>query len=169
MAATLSCTRTKIASIPNEVNADIISEYHQYMRENGASEHHQNNALKAIIGYAKFLGEKTTFYDVKTIEQITGYLDTKMKSAEQDPDKKWITTWNDNLHRIKHLFRCLCNQGGEQAAVAAPNWETPAFAKIKEKKTKRLSPYSDTEIWDRDERRMCDSLPSLLLPTSPHL
>jgi hypothetical protein len=28
---------------------------------------------------------------------------------------------------------------------------TPAFAKIKEKKTKRLSPYSETEIWDRDE------------------
>jgi len=30
-------------------------------------------------------------------------------------------------------------------------WETPTFAKIKEKKTKSLSPYSETEIWDRDE------------------
>jgi hypothetical protein len=30
-------------------------------------------------------------------------------------------------------------------------WETPAFARIRLKKTKRLSPYSDTEIWDLEE------------------
>ena len=29
-------------------------------------------------------------------------------------------------------------------------WETPSFAKIKRKKTKRLSPYL-IRIWDRDE------------------
>jgi hypothetical protein len=55
------------------------------------------------------------------------------------------------LGNIKHLFRWLYNQGGKPVAVPASNWETPAFAKIKEKKTKRLSPYSETEIWDRDE------------------
>jgi hypothetical protein len=37
--------------------ADILSEYHQYMRDNGASEHHQINALRTVISYAKFLGE----------------------------------------------------------------------------------------------------------------
>lgn len=67
------------------------------MCDNGASERHQNNALKAVIGYAKFLGENTTFYNINTKEQIIAYLDTKMNSAEQDPDKKWITTWNDNF------------------------------------------------------------------------
>ncbi len=77
MPATLSCTISKIMTIPNKVNADIISEYHQYMRDNGASERHQNNALKAVIDYAKFLGENTTFYDINAKEQITGYLDTK--------------------------------------------------------------------------------------------
>jgi hypothetical protein len=30
-------------------------------------------------------------------------------------------------------------------------WETPSFVQIRKKKTKRLSPYSETEIWDRDE------------------
>jgi hypothetical protein len=69
----------------------------------------------------------------------------------QDPDKKWITTWNDNLHRIKHLFRWLYNQRGKHETIPMPECETPAFAKIKEKKTKRLSPYTETEIWDRDE------------------
>jgi hypothetical protein len=53
MPATLSCTISKIATIPNKVNATIITEYYQYMRDNGASERHQNNALKAVIAYAK--------------------------------------------------------------------------------------------------------------------
>jgi integrase/recombinase XerD len=151
MPATLSCTISKIATIPNKVNADMIAEYRKYMCDNGASERHQNNALKAVIAYAKFLGENTTFYDINTKEQIIAYLDTKINSAEQDPDKKWITTWNDNLHRIKHLFRWLYNQTGKHETIPVSNWETPAFAKIKEKKSKRLSPYSETEIWDRDE------------------
>jgi|SRR5918994_1879759 hypothetical protein len=151
MPATLSCTISKIATIPNKVNADMIAEYRKYMCDNGASERHQNNALKAVIAYAKFLGENTTFYDINTKEQLTAYLDTKINSAEQDPDKKWITTWNDNLHRIKHLFRWLYNQRGKHETIPIPEWETPAFVKIKEKKTKRLSPYSESEIWDRDE------------------
>jgi integrase/recombinase XerD len=144
--ATLSCTLSKITNMSNKVNANIICEYHQYMRDNGASERHQNNALKAVIGYAKFLGENTTFYDINAKEQITAYLDTKIKSVEEDPDKKWITTWNDKLHRIKYLFRWLYNQRAKQVTIPVSNWETPTFAKIKEKKTKRLSPYSETEI-----------------------
>jgi integrase/recombinase XerD len=80
MQATLSCTISKIATIPNKVNADIIAEYREYMRDNGASERHQNNALKAVIAYAKFLGENTTFYDINTKEQITAYLDIKINT-----------------------------------------------------------------------------------------
>jgi hypothetical protein len=30
-------------------------------------------------------------------------------------------------------------------------WKTPSFVQIRKKKIKRLSPYSETEIWDRDE------------------
>jgi site-specific recombinase XerD len=30
-------------------------------------------------------------------------------------------------------------------------WETPPAARIKKKRTKRVSPYSGTEIWDREE------------------
>ena len=108
------------------------------MRDNGASERHQNNALKAVIGYTKFIGENTTFYDINAKKQMTAYLGTKIKSAEEDPDKKWITTWNDKLHRIKHLFRWLYNQRGKQVTIPVSNWERPAFAKIKEKNTKRL-------------------------------
>jgi hypothetical protein len=30
-------------------------------------------------------------------------------------------------------------------------WETPEFIKIRKKKTKRDSPYSEAEIWEQDE------------------
>jgi integrase/recombinase XerD len=103
MPAALSCTISKITTIPNKVNSDIISEYHHYVRDNGASERHQNSALKAVIGYAKFLGENTTLHDINLKEQITTYLDTKTNSIEQDPDKKWITTWNDHMQSAQWL------------------------------------------------------------------
>ena len=96
--------------------------------------------LKELIPYAEFLGE-TSFYEVNKKEQITVFLDTKAKSIESDPDKKWITTWNDYLWRIVYLFRWLHNynlvkERGEEP-LSVSDWKTPSFAIIKKKKTKR--------------------------------
>jgi integrase/recombinase XerD len=140
MPTKLSTTISKIARIPNRTNAAVVEEFHTYMKENDSSERHQNNALKVVIAYAKFLGSDNTFYDIKHKEQIISFLDSKIKSLEQDPDKKWITTWNHYLHRIKHLFRWLYNQRGNEDTIPQTEWVTPVFAKIKEKRTKRQSP-----------------------------
>jgi len=127
------------------------------MKSNGASERHQNNNLKSVIAFANFLGTNTTFFDVQLKEQIMSFLDTKIKNVE-DPDKKWITTWNDYLHRIKHFFRWLYNQKDVEAkgltkgeVLTQQDWETPSFARIREKRSKRISPYLETELWERDE------------------
>ena len=96
----LSTTIAKITSLPNPTNAALISEFHQYMKNNGASESHQNNCLKTNMAFAIFIGPNVTFYDIHTRQQITQFLDTKIKSA----DKKWITTWND------YLMTSLCLQ-----------------------------------------------------------
>ncbi len=61
------------------------------MKSNGASEHHQNNTLKVVIAFAKFLGPGTTFHDLQRKEQIIRFLDTKVKSLEIDQEKRWIT------------------------------------------------------------------------------
>ena len=151
MPTKLSTTVSKIKNIPNSTNPAIVEEFHNYMKDNDSSERHQNNALKVVISYANFLGPGISFYEIRDKEQITSFLDTKIKSVEQDPDKKWITTWNHYLHRIKHLIRWLHNQRGKEDTISQSEWITPVFAKIKEKRTKRQSPYSETEIWDRDE------------------
>jgi len=35
--------------------------------------------------------------------------------------------------------------------LQSEDWQTPEFAKIKAKKTKRISPYLESEIWEHDE------------------
>ncbi len=76
-------------------------------------------------------------------------MQSKIKDKELDPEQKWITTYNDYLHRLKHFFRWLSNRSKN---VSMDEWKTPDFLQsIKIKKTKRLSPYSETEIWEKDE------------------
>jgi integrase/recombinase XerD len=155
MPAKLTTTVSKIALMPNQTNVAIIEEFRAHMKARGSSEQHQNNNLKVAIAYANFLGPDTTFFDVQQKSQIAAFLETKVKSPEQDPEKKWIMTYNHYLRRIKLFYRWLYNQrrkvdiGEDPDAMA--DWETLSFARIREKRTKRLSPYSENEIWDKDE------------------
>jgi integrase/recombinase XerD len=162
MPVRLSTTVSKIASLPNSTNAALMSELYRYMKNNGASESHTNNTLKTNMAFTQFLGPDVCFYDVKRKEEIIAFLDTKIKSVEEDPDRKWITTWNDYLNDIKYFFRWLYNYKNkreneykEKEEIASSSsssyWETPPFARIKKRKTKRLSPYLETELWERDE------------------
>ncbi len=112
-----------------------LHEFRSYMQSNGSSERNQNNNLKAMIAFANFIGHDSSFYDIRSREQILCYLDTKIKNTEQDPDEKWITTWNDYLNRIKLFFRWLTNKH----ITSKSDWETPDFAQIKEKKSYRSS------------------------------
>jgi hypothetical protein len=99
------------------------------------------------------------------LKPLIKFLDTKIKTIEEDPDARWITTWNHYLSHIKHFFRWLYNayQKKNSESFSAVNescydcpssfydWQTPSFIQIRKKKTKRSSPYLETELWERDE------------------
>jgi hypothetical protein len=128
------------------------------MKTNGASERHQNNSLKMVIAFAFFIGKDIIFYDIKDKEQISSFLDTKIRSQEEDPDKRWITTWNYYLIHLKRFFRWLYNHHKskyshehEEDDISESEWITPSFINIRKRRTKRLSPYSESEIWERNE------------------
>src|SRR5215204_5178396 len=148
MVAKLSTTINKIQSLPNSFNSKIINEFLIYMKGNGSSERHQNNNLNVLIEFSNHFDSDTTFYDINTKEQVLSFLDTKIKDLEKDPEKRWITSWNHYLVRIKLFFRWLYNKEKE---IDKDYWETPDFLRIKNKKTKRISPYVESEIWDKDE------------------
>ena len=60
MPVTLARTISKIQSIPNNTNAQLVKEMYEYLKSNTMSERHQHNALKVMIPFAKYLGPYTT-------------------------------------------------------------------------------------------------------------
>jgi integrase/recombinase XerD len=147
----LSTTVNKIRLLSNTENAKLILQFYEFMKENGASEKHQNNNLNAIILYSNFLGN-TFIKEINKKEDILSFLNTKIKSKEDDREQKWVTTYNDYLHRIKHFFRWLSNQYEKEDIISMELWKNPPFIEVlKPKKTKRITPYSHTEIWEKDQ------------------
>ncbi len=114
MPVKLATTITNICSISNCSNEALLHEFNQYMKSIGTSDNYQNGNLKIMIYFAKFLGCNTNFYDIHKSEQIVAFLDTRIKDAQNDPDKRWIRTWNDYLQRIKYFLRWLHNQKERQ-------------------------------------------------------
>jgi integrase/recombinase XerD len=162
MPATLRTTISKIQLVPNSTNASLITHFHKYMVSNETSQRHQTNSLMKVIAFAKYMGPNCTFHDLHRPDQIIPFLDTKIKSEEEDPDRRWITTWNDYLIHIKLFLRWLhnCEQSRKNKGESTPSeeertsesdWVTPPAARIKNKRTKRQSPYSGAEIWEREE------------------
>jgi Txe/YoeB family toxin of Txe-Axe toxin-antitoxin module len=106
---------------------------------------------------AKFFAENVNFINISKKEEILSFLDIKIKTKEEDPDGKWMRTWNDYLQRIKYFFRWLHNEKlrqekyGDENSIDPSDWITLPFLKIKEKKSKRISPYLESEIWDKDD------------------
>jgi integrase/recombinase XerD len=151
----LSTIVNKINFVTNKENSSIINDFYNYMQEKGSSENHQVNNLKVVIDFSNFLGPTTSFYDINRKEQLTSFLNRKIKSSDIDPDKRWITTWNHFLNRIKLFMRWLHNYHKNRLTNSKDDnnddWVTTDFCKIKPKKTKRISPYLESEIWERDE------------------
>ena len=155
MPVKLSTTVKNITSLQNHTNASLLLEFYEYMKEKGLSEKYQNNNLKVLICFARSLDAKTEFYNINNKEQILAFLDTRKKDSVADPDKIWIRTWNDYLQRVKYFFRWLSNYklkgSNDYEILPISEWITPPIVQIKAKKTKRISPYVETELWDRDE------------------
>ena len=151
MPTKLATTVKKIEKVPNKGNLELIRKFHQFMISNGSSERHQNNNLKAVISFSHHLGTTVSFCDINTSKEILSFLNSKVKSKEEDSDQKWITTWNDYMHRIKHFLRWLHNCCSTEESLSMEYWRTSAFLQIKEKRSKRISPYLETELWEKQE------------------
>ena len=58
MAMKLSTTLKHVNTIPHGVNAELLKELYEYLKEIGTSENYQNQNLKQITGFARFLGKE---------------------------------------------------------------------------------------------------------------
>jgi integrase/recombinase XerD len=155
MPVKLSTTINSLSSIPNPTNSALLYEFHKYMKSIGTSESYQNGNLMIMIYFARFLGDATDFHSVQKKDQVLSFLNTRIKGTEIDPDKRWIRTWNDYLQRINYFFRWLYNKRKPEVngleALPQSDWITPPFIQLTDKRTKRVSPYLESELWERDE------------------
>lgn len=133
-------------SLSNAKNQRLIYRFVDFMKSNDISPKYQKDNLFVILLYARYLGNKNLF-DIDCKQDIIEFLDTRRKDINSDPDQKWIRTWNDYLQRIKYFMRWLHND----PSLPMSDWETPSFAQIKKKKTNRISPYTESELWERDD------------------
>jgi hypothetical protein len=75
----------KVEQMPNKVNSDLLKEFYQHMKDNGTSQNYQKGNLKAMIHFAEHIGAATSFFDI-VHTQVLGFLDTKIKPEQIDPD-----------------------------------------------------------------------------------
>ena len=149
MPSSLSSVRGWIKSIPNERNRKAVQEFASFMDTTDTSENYRRGNLIVVIFFVKYLGNKILSESTLNKEDIIGFLDSKKKDIEVDPDKRWIRTWNDYLQRIKYFTRWLHNDAPSSIGTSdspLSEWQTPDFVRIKSRKTNRISPYSESDI-----------------------
>ena len=56
MTMKLSTTLIHLDTIPNPVNASLVKEFYQYLKQLGTSENYQHQNLKQIINFAILIG-----------------------------------------------------------------------------------------------------------------
>lgn len=116
------------------------------MKFNSSSENHIINNIKSIINFENFFQPNIPLKEIKK-QDIIKFLDSKVKTPEMDPEKRWITTWNHYLSHLKFFFRWLYNENNktdgddDEHSKSIQDWATPNFIQIKQKKTKRLRAY----------------------------
>ena len=110
MPVKLETSIKNIQLLDNSNNAKLIHEFYLYLRSVNTSESYQNQNIKGLINIAKFFEKDLEFIRISKKEEILLFLNTKIKNKEEDPDGKWMLTWNDYLQRIKYFFRWLHNK-----------------------------------------------------------
>ena len=144
---------SKIHSIPLLEFKDWLIDEEDSMLSNAA------NYLRVLKLFSNHIGNNKDFKDV-TREQVLEFLNKRKNSIEDDPDKKWIRTWNDYLARLIGFYRWLYNQ---ESNKQRSEWDTPEpFNSIKKKKNKRYSSYSSNDVWSQEEIllavKYCDNI-----------
>ena len=154
MPTKLKNTLQKVRKLDNKSNSALLIEFYEYLRAARTSQRYQSDILKVLVKFSEFINDN--LINVQKKEQIIAFLNTKIKNKGNDPDERWITTWNDYLWRIKYFYMWIYNSkkniDKENFALLEPsNWITPSFVQIKKIKTKRLSPYLESELWEKKE------------------
>ena len=102
----------QIETVENNVNKNFINQFSKYLITKDTSASYQRNCIKIMLMFAEFLArkKKLNLTQIESIDDILAFLDRRKKTKEEDPEQKWITTWNDYLWRIKYFIDGIITQ-----------------------------------------------------------
>ena len=138
----------QIKELENQSHSRSFLEFYEWLIDEEDSS--IRNAINYLMVLRLFSVENSSksLSDI-TKENITNFLDKRRKSLDDDPDKKWIRTWNDYLSRLIGFYKWLVNQ---KSNTSREDWHTPEpINSIKKKKNKRKTSYSPNDVWTEDE------------------
>lgn len=122
--------------------------FRDYLLDQGSSKRNITNYLKVFDLFSRHIGSKKNLNNI-TKKDLLSFLDSKKKTLEDDPDQKWIVTWNDYFSRLNGFFRWDYNKDND---LDRDQWKThPIFSGIRRKKNKRFSRYNPNEVWSQIE------------------
>ena len=101
MVETLKTVLGKLAELPNGFS-EFITSYDALLESNLRSKKYRASSISALIRFCKF-SDKNDFFSVNKAD-VQAFLDTKRKSIEEDPEQRWIRTYNDYLAWLKPLL-----------------------------------------------------------------
>ena len=128
-------------------NTDIICKYIiAEQNEINIKESTKEGKIKVLINLVKFLDFKD-FPDI-TKEDIFSYLNRFRKSEDDDPDHRWIGTWNNRHMVLLKFFRWFHDQDNPDIK----NRKYPDCMRgIKRLGRKEVSRYKPSDLWTSRE------------------
>jgi len=102
MPTKLKDTLEKVRKLENKLNSELLIEFYEYLRDVRTSERYQSDILKVLVKFSEFVDDN--LINIQKKEQVIAFLNTKKRNMVEDPDERWITTWNDYLWRIKTFY-----------------------------------------------------------------
>ena len=97
----------QIETVGDNLNKTLIQEFSKYLISKDTSASYHRNCIKIMLMFVDFLQSRkkiNRLTEVNSIDNIIAFLDTRRKTKDEDPEQKWITTWNDYLWRIKNIL-----------------------------------------------------------------
>jgi hypothetical protein len=122
-------------------------DFYNYKTRGQYTENNVGTYLKIIKNFAQ--ENPDTNLTELTQDDILAFLDKRKKSPNDDPDAKWMTTWNHYRDRLLHIIKWHENY---QSGLDEEDWTTPElFLKIKKLNIKRKATHSPHDIWTEEE------------------
>ena len=138
-------TEQKIVFDIQTTNERIISDYIEARKtETNLAESTQRVMIDNLNRFSRFT--KKDFKDVKR-DDIVSFLNSLRKSETEDPNQKWIGTYNLYLITISTLFKWFYNPKIEPKERPKPD----VIQNLKQLKRKEKSTYKPTDMWTQED------------------